>query len=79
MAKKRPIEPVKPEGMEIMLYYICPFCFRKVPVIAPLEPTVVRCDSCNKQFPVVPADDKTVKFLKAILNNGRAAIAPDFL
>jgi len=79
MEIKRPLEPIKPEGMEIILYYPCPFCSRKVPVIAPLEPTVIRCDACNKQFPIVPSDDKTIKFLKTILDNGRAAIAPDFL
>lgn len=79
MDKKKTLEPVKPEGLEIILYYPCPFCNRKVPVIAPYEPTVIRCDACNKKFPVVPGDDKSIKFIKTILDNGRAAIAPQYL
>lgn len=79
MDTKKPIEPVKPDGMEIVLYYPCPFCDRRVPVIAPLEPTMVRCDACGKQFPVTPADDKSIRFIKTILDFGRAAISPDFI
>lgn len=79
MNSQKPMDPIKPDGMEIVLYYPCPFCDRRVPVIAPLEPTVVRCDACSKQFPVAPADDKSIRFIKTILDNGRAAISPDFI
>ncbi len=79
MTGKKPLEPVKPEGLEVLLYYPCPFCNRRVPTIAPLEATVIRCDSCNKQFPVVPADDKSIKFIKTILDMGRAAISPEYV
>ncbi len=79
MKTQKPLEPVKPEGMEIILYYPCPFCERRVPIIAPIEPIMVRCDACGRQFPVAPADDKSIRFIKVILDFGRAAISPDFI
>ena len=79
MKDKKDITPVKPEGIEIVVYYSYPFCSKKVPAVAPLEPTVIRCDGCNRQFPVVPCDDKSISFIKAILDYGQAVISPDFL
>ncbi len=76
---KKKLAPVKPEGMEIVFYYPCPYCGRKVPLAAPLQPCMTKCDSCRRQFPVAPADAKGIKFIKLILDQGRAAIDPDFI
>lgn len=79
MKQKKPLLPVKPIGMEILYYYPCPFCERKVPLIAPLQPAMAQCDSCSNQFPVVPADQKSIRFLKTVLDSGRAGINADFV
>ncbi len=79
MAAKKPLMPVKPSGMEIIYYYPCPFCERKVPLVAPSQPSMGQCDSCRNQFPVVPADERSLKFIKAILGEGKAGIDPDFV
>ncbi len=79
MDKQKPLLPVKPSGMEILFYYTCPHCGRKVPLVAPLQPAMAQCDSCSNKFPVVPADQKSIRFLKTVLDNGRAGINPDFL
>ena len=71
--------PVKPNGLEIVFFYPCPFCGRNVPLVAPTEPSTGQCDSCSKHFPLVPVDEKTILFLKMILDNGRSAIDPDYL
>ncbi len=78
MAEK-PLTPVKPSGMEIVYYYPCPFCSRKVPLAAPMQPSMAKCDSCRRQFPVVPADAKSMQFIRLILDQGRAGIDPDFI
>jgi hypothetical protein len=79
MSEKRVLQPVKPVGMELVFYYPCPFCSRRVPLPAPQQPSMARCDSCQGQFPVVPADAKGVQFIKLILDQGRAGIDPDFI
>jgi len=79
MSEKKPLQPVKPVGMEIVFYYLCPFCKRKVPLVAPSGPSMGQCDMCHRQFPVVPADEKTLRFVKAILDNGKAGIDADFI
>jgi hypothetical protein len=56
--KKRPLTPVKPSGMEIICFYPCPFCSREVPLVSPTQPAMVRCDSCGKDFPIVPVDER---------------------
>ncbi|WP_027369744.1 hypothetical protein [Desulfovermiculus halophilus] len=76
---KRLMLPVKPEGMEIVYYYSCPSCGRKVPLLAPLKPAMAACDQCSTQFPVVPADARSVEFVKTMLNQGRAGIDPDYV
>ncbi len=76
---KRPLEPAKPVGMEVVYIYVCPFCNHRVGVSAPLQPAMVRCDACLKNFPVVPADEKSIRFIKLMLDEARAGIAPDFI
>ncbi|BBD07852.1 hypothetical protein [Desulfovibrio ferrophilus] len=77
--KKKPITPVKPAGMEIICFYTCPFCERDVPMMAPTQPTMARCDSCQNNFPVVPVDERGIRFFKMMTANGRAAVDSDFL
>ncbi len=79
MSQKKPLQPVKPIAMEIIYLYPCPFCNKKVAVSAPLQPSMIKCDGCFKPFPVVPADENSIKFIKLILDEGRAGIAPDFI
>ena len=71
-------EPVKPDGMELIFLYGCPHCGRRVPLLAATTPAMAQCDSCTKHFPIVPVDEHTVRYLKLMLDNGRAAIDPDF-
>ena len=79
MSEDSPLTPVKPAGMELVYYYPCPGCNRSIPLIAPTQPGQAQCDYCRTQFPVVPADAKTVAFLKAAMDQGRAGIDPSFL
>jgi len=79
MSEGKTFGPVKPIGMEIVFYYQCPYCYRKVPLIAPVEPSVGQCDACGEQFSVAPADEKNIRYIKTILDNGRAAIDPNFV
>ena len=76
---RRPGQAVKPVGMEILMLYPCPHCGRKVPVLAPLHPSVVRCDVCGGQFAVVPVDEKSVRFVKTMMADGPAAVDPEYL
>ncbi|AAS96098.1 hypothetical protein [Nitratidesulfovibrio vulgaris] len=75
----RPVEPVRPDGVELVFFYQCPFCNRTVPLIAPTQPSMAQCDSCMQPFPIVPVDERTVRYLKVMLDNGRAAVDPDFV
>lgn len=76
---KKPVGPVKPSGMEVIYLYPCPHCQREVPLISPTRPAMAQCDSCRMNFPIVPVDEKTVRYLKLMLAQGRASIDPDFL
>ncbi|MCK9240649.1 hypothetical protein [Desulfocurvus sp.] len=76
---KRPLTPVKPSGLEIICFYPCPFCTREVPLVAPTQPAMVRCDACGKDFPIVPVDERGLRFVKIMTGNGRSAVDPDFL
>ena len=76
---RKPITPVKPEGMEFIFLYPCPFCNRQVPLVSPVQPAMAQCDGCAKHFPIVPVDDRSVRFVKIMLAGGRAGIDPDFL
>ncbi|MFW6414993.1 MAG: hypothetical protein ACOCZ2_01635 [Thermodesulfobacteriota bacterium] len=79
MSEEKNFSPAKPVGMEIVFYYHCPYCSRRVPLIAPVEPSMGQCDACGNQFPVVPADEKNIRYIKTILDNGKAAIDPNFV
>lgn len=77
--RKKPLTPVKPAGMEIICFYNCPHCSRDVPLMAPTQPTMARCDGCGQDFPVVPVDERDIRFFKMMTSNGRAAVDSDFL
>lgn len=77
--RNKPLTPVKPTSMEIIFIYPCPFCGREVPLISPSRPAMAQCDSCRKNFAIVPVDDKAVRFFRVMLDNGRAAVDPDFI
>ncbi len=76
---KRPIEPVRPVGMELVFFYRCPACQREIPLVAPPQPTMITCDVCRQKFPIVPVDESTVQYVKLMLADGPAAIDPDFI
>ncbi|MDD2219029.1 MAG: hypothetical protein WCR47_02800 [Desulfoplanes sp.] len=75
----RPKEAVTPVGMELLMFYPCPHCGHKVPVLAPLQPATVRCDLCGGQFSVVPVDAKSVRFFKAMMAGGPGGIDGDYI
>ena len=74
----KPLTPAKPEGMEVVFFYPCPYCERHVPTIAPTQPGMTQCDACGHHFPVVPVDRRTIEYVKIMLANGHAAVDPDF-
>jgi DNA-directed RNA polymerase subunit RPC12/RpoP len=78
MAEK-PLQPVKPTNVELIFMYPCPACGRDVPTISPVKPALVRCDACQQRFPIVPVDERTIKFFKIMLAGGKAGIDPDFM
>ena len=63
-SSSKPVMPVKPMGMEVIFLYQCPHCSREVPLIAPTRPAMTQCDACRKSFPIVPVDDRTLRYLK---------------
>ncbi|MDR2161522.1 MAG: hypothetical protein LBO77_05200 [Desulfovibrio sp.] len=75
----KPPAPVKPTGMELVFFYVCPYCGRELPLVAPPQPTMITCEVCRQNFPIVPIDEHTVQFVKLMLADGPAAIDPDFL
>ena len=75
----KPVSPVRPAAMEVIYLYPCPYCEREVPLIAPTRPAMAQCDSCRKQFPIVPVDERTLRYFKVMLAGGKASIDPDFL
>jgi hypothetical protein len=77
--RKRPILPVRPTGIEVIFFYACPACGRSLPVVAPVQPTMIRCDNCQTQFPIVPVDEKGVRFVKLVTAGGKAGVDPDFI
>ncbi|HKK33741.1 MAG TPA: hypothetical protein VJ934_09340 [Desulfomicrobiaceae bacterium] len=70
--------PVHPVGMELVVMYPCPECGREVPLVAPVEPAMARCDVCRHAFPVAPVDEKTVRFLKTITADGQSLVAAGY-
>ncbi len=76
---RRPVNPVKPAGVELVFFYTCPYCQRELPLVAPSQPTMIACDVCRQSFPIVPVDEHTVQFVKLMLADGPAAIDPDYM
>lgn len=77
--RKKPLEPVRPRGVELIYFYPCPFCDRDVPLVAPVQAGRARCEACGQQFPILPVDERTQHFIKIITHMGRAGINPDFV
>ncbi len=74
----RPVNPVAPCGLELLFFYACPFCGRKVALLSPTQPALAECDACGKPFPILPVDARSVHYIKLMLANGRAAVDADF-
>ena len=79
MSSARPVEPVKPTGMELIFYYVCPFCHLEIPLVAPQQPGLISCESCRRKFPIVPVDQRNVYYIRIMMGNGAAAVDPDFI
>lgn len=77
--QEKPIAPVKPSGMELVFLYICPHCGAELPLLAPTTPMMTRCSACERVFPVVPVEEKSVNFIKIMLGNGVSAVDADFI
>ena len=75
----RPVRPVAPEGMELLFFYPCPYCGRRVPVVSPTQAAMLPCDACKKPFPILPVDERGLRFIRIMTHNGQAAVDPDFL
>lgn len=75
----RPLEPVAPDAMEMIVFYKCPFCSRHIGLPAPTEPRMVPCDVCHRSFPIIPVDEYGLHFLRIITAGGKATADPDFL
>jgi hypothetical protein len=76
---KRPVSPVKPDRLEVIYIYSCPYCERDVPQLAPFQPAMAQCDACGRSFPIVPVEESSVRFMKIMLAGGKAAVDSDFL
>lgn len=79
MKNAKPIQPVAPEGMEILFFYPCPKCKRHIPIGSPTQPSMVRCEHCHTPFPILPIDERSIHYINIMLGHGRAAIDPDFM
>ncbi len=77
--KKKPLQPVKPVGLELIFLYPCPFCAHQVPTLSPTQPTEIQCEACAAQFSILPVDEKSVVYIKTMLANGASAVDPAFL
>lgn len=75
----RPPEPVAPDGMELIVFYQCPYCGRHIGLPAPIEPRMIPCDVCHRNFPIIPVDEYGLHFLRIITAGGKATADPDFL
>ncbi len=78
MKNQKPLQPVSPEGMEILFFYPCPSCRKHVALEAPTQPAMVRCEHCGTPFPIIPIDERSLHYIYVMLDNGRAALDPDF-
>ena len=79
MEVSKPVAPVKPNRMELLFIYACPFCHNESPLISPPRPTLIGCTSCQRKFPIIPVDQRSVHYVKIMLENGMAAIDPDYM
>lgn len=68
-------EVVYPEEVEILLFYPCPRCQRKMPVIAPVEMKLIRCDQCGHTYKIASVRGKDILYLKSVLAGGRSLVA----
>lgn len=74
----KPVQPVAPSGMELIFLYTCPYCHKDVGVVAPTQPTMARCDTCSKLFPILPVDERSVQYVRLMMGNGLSAMDSDF-
>ncbi len=77
--KDKFIQPAKPLAMEIVFFYACPHCQHEMPLVAPLQPSMITCEVCHMRYPIVPIDEASVQFVKVMLANGCAAVDADYL
>lgn len=75
----RPLAPVPPDGMDLLIFYKCPHCGKHVGVSSPTEPRMVTCEGCRMAFPIIPVDEHGVHFIRIMLAGGKAAADPDFM
>ena len=75
---RKPITPVAPIGMEVIFLYECPYCLRKLPVLAPKTPAVIHCESCGNPFPILPVEGRAIDFIKLVCAGGPAAVDPTY-
>lgn len=75
----KPIEPVKPVGMEIVFFYPCPACKKEIGLLSPTQPAMAQCEYCKEVFPIIPVNDRNIQYIRLMMNNGRSAIELDFL
>lgn len=75
----RPVSPVPPDGMEILIFYKCPHCGKHIGLAAPTEPRMVTCESCRMAFPIIPIDEHGLHYIRIMLAGGKAAADPDFM
>ncbi len=77
--RKKIVQPVAPTSMQIVLNYVCPECEEDIPTIAPTTPVKMLCPLCNTEYPIIPADAMTLKYLTLMYANGAALVNADFL
>lgn len=75
----RSLRPVGPDGMELVFFYPCPHCGRRMTVASPTQPAMIPCNACHKSFPILPVDERSLRFIRIMLHNGLAAVDPDFI
>jgi len=65
--------------MTIIFTYTCPFCGQENHIPSPFSPGLLHCVSCMKAFPIIPVDERTIRYIHLMLDNGRAAADADFI
>lgn len=75
----KPTAPVAPCGMELVFFYDCPSCGRQIPLLSPTQPAMTTCEACGQSFPILPVDERSVQYVRIMLDSGRAAVDPDFI